>query len=114
MDMKCETLDEAYERYQRENKQHFLRWAHEFELVKAWLADGGVVIPTRYDGLGTYLWQNELEHIMLGYTHIKPKHHGFFCDPEKLMDEGFIIVPKEHVIRKGRCSPAWFMRTRQK
>lgn len=114
MEKLCMTLEEAHEHYVRENKKHFKRWAHEFEVVKAWLADGGRVIPKRYDGLGTYLWQNQLEHIMLGYTHIKHKHHGFFCDSERLIDEGFIIVPNDYVIRNGRLCPDWFMRTRQK
>jgi hypothetical protein len=114
MEMKCETFEEAYERYRRENKKHMKRWKHEFELVKAWLAAGGRVIPKRYDGLGTYLVQ-ENENIMLRYTWSKSHGSNPFCKADNgLIDEGFIIVPNDHVIRNGSLCPEWFMRTGQK
>ena len=112
MEMKCETLEEAYERYQRENKKHMKRWKHEFDLVKAWLADGGRVIPSRYDGLGTYLFQ-EGEDIRLDHTWSR-QGSGKFCHADRLIDEGFIIVPTDHKIRLNVKSPEWFMRTHQK
>jgi hypothetical protein len=114
MEIIAETLDAAYARYQRENKKHFKRWAHEFNLVKAWLAAGGRVIPRRYDGLGTYLIQ-ENENILLRYTWCKSHGSNPFCKADNgLIDEGFIIVPNDHVIRNGSLCPDWFMRTRHK
>jgi len=79
--------------------------------VKAWLADGGRVIPSRYDGLGTYLFQ-EGNDIRLTYTWSRAGS-GKFCAADQLFDEGFIIVPNEHRIRLNAKSPEWFMRTRK-
>ena len=112
MEKMCETIEEAYERYKRENKKHFPRWSHEFDLVKAWLAAGGRVIPVRYDGYGFYLFQ-ENENIM--GKHVGSRNAGVFCRAENgLMDEGFIIVPNGHEIKNGVLCPEWFKRTGQK
>lgn len=110
------TLEEAHEHYVRENKKHFKRWAHEFEVVKAWLAAGGRVIPKRYDGYGFYLYQDG-ENIYGRHTWSKGniKNRVPFCKASNgLMDEGFIIIPNDHVISDNKLCPDWFMRTRQK
>ena len=114
MEVMCETLEQAHARYLRENKKHFKRWEHEFHIVKAWLAAGGRVIPKRYDGYGFYLVQ-EKENIMGRHTGCRSTASVPFCKADNgLMDEGFIIVPNDYVIRNGTLCPEWFMRTRQK
>lgn len=110
------TLEEAHAKWQRENKKHMPRWHHEFQLVKAWLASGGRVIPTKYDGYGFYLYQ-EGEYIYGSHSYSKSKSDKKipFCKADNgLMDEGFIIIPNNHAIRHGRVCPEWFMRTGEK
>ena len=109
---KCMSLADMEKLYRADQRKNGKRYAYEFEIVKAWLADEHRVIPSRYDGLGTYLFQQG-EVIKLDYTW-STSEPGKFCDADKLMDEGFIIVPDDYKIRVNQKCPDWFIRTRKK
>lgn len=112
MKLEVMTLEQMGKKVALDEKKNGKRYAYEFALVKAWLADGGRVIPSRYDGLGTYLFQ-EGDDIRLDHTWSR-QGSGKLCHVDRLIDEGFIIVPADHKISLDVKSPEWFMRTRKK
>lgn len=95
---------------QEDEKKHGKQYQYEIDLITAWLDSGARIVPIDKDGMGLYLFNSPSGmRIMIGYTYSKVIND--FCASDRLMYEGFILVPNGYVLRKGRKCPDWFVRT---